>query len=79
MGGRKVESIKQNPLVKKVGFNRIVLCIVLLLTAPDVRSVLYPDRRLFLRYAPYLKCLELRILPGIFIAGSYIRNRNGRN
>lgn len=31
MGGRKVESIKQNPLVKKVGFNRIVLCIVLLL------------------------------------------------
>lgn len=31
MGGRKVESIKQNPLVKKVGFNRIVLCIVLIL------------------------------------------------
>ena len=53
-----MESIKQNPLVKKVGFNRIVLCIVLLLN---------------------LKCLELRILPGIFIAGSYIRNRNGRN
>ena len=26
-----MESIKQNPLVKKVGFNRIVLCIVLLL------------------------------------------------
>ena len=76
MGGRKVESIKQNPLVKKVGFNRIVLCIVLLLM---YGSVLYPDRRLFLRYAPYLKCLELRILPGIFIAGSYIRNRNGRN
>lgn len=31
MGGRKVEAIKQNPLVKKVGFNRIVLCIVLVL------------------------------------------------
>ena len=31
MGGRKVEAIKQNPLVKKVGFNRIVLCIVLIL------------------------------------------------
>lgn len=31
MGGRKVESIKQNPFVKKVGFNRIVLCIVLIL------------------------------------------------
>ena len=26
-----MESIKQNPLIKKVGFNRIVLCIVLLL------------------------------------------------
>lgn len=31
MGGRKVESIKQNPFVKKVGFNRIILCIVLVL------------------------------------------------
>ena len=29
--GRKVEKIKQNPFVKKVGFNRIVLCFVLLL------------------------------------------------
>ena len=31
VGGRKVEKIKQNPFVKKVGFNRIVLCFVLLL------------------------------------------------
>ena len=31
MGGRKLEKIKQNPFVKKVGFNRIVLCCVLLL------------------------------------------------
>ena len=31
MGGRQVESIKQNPLVKKVAFTRSVLCIVLLL------------------------------------------------
>src|SRR5574344_90822 len=30
-GGRKLEKIKQNPIVKKVGFNRIVLCCVLLL------------------------------------------------
>ena len=31
VGGRRVEKIKQNPFVKKVGFNRIVLCFVLLL------------------------------------------------
>ena len=31
MGGRKLEKIKQNPIVKKVGFNRIVLCCVLIL------------------------------------------------
>ena len=54
MGGRKVESIKQNPLVKKVGFNRIVLCIVLLL-------------------------IELCVLPGIFITGSYVCHCDRRN
>ena len=31
VGGRRVEKIKQNPFVKKVGFNRIVLCFVLIL------------------------------------------------
>lgn len=31
VGGRKVGKIKQNPFVKKVGFNRIVLCFVLIL------------------------------------------------
>ena len=31
MGGRKLEKIKQNPIVKKIGFNRIVLCGVLIL------------------------------------------------
>lgn len=31
MGGRELEKIKQNPIVKKIGINRIVLCIVLVL------------------------------------------------
>ena len=31
LGGRKLEKIKQNPIVKKLGFNRIVLCLVLIL------------------------------------------------
>lgn len=31
VGGRKVGKIKQNPFVKKVGFNRVVLCFVLIL------------------------------------------------
>ncbi len=31
MGGRKLEKMKQNPIVKKLGFNRIVLCGVLIL------------------------------------------------
>ncbi len=31
LGGRKLEKIKQNPIIKKIGINRIVLCGVLLL------------------------------------------------
>ena len=31
IGGREVEKIKQNPLVKKIGFNRIVLVVLLIL------------------------------------------------
>lgn len=31
IGGREVEKIKQNPLVKKIGFNRIVLIVLLIL------------------------------------------------
>lgn len=31
LGGRKVEKIKQNPIIKKIGFNRIVLVGVLIL------------------------------------------------
>ena len=31
LGGRELEKIKQNPIVKKLGFNRIVLCGVLVL------------------------------------------------
>ena len=31
MGGRKLEKLNKIPFVKKVGFNRIVLCCVLLL------------------------------------------------
>ncbi|HBA70472.1 MAG TPA: ABC transporter permease [Lachnospiraceae bacterium] len=31
LGGRELEKIKQNPIVKKIGINRIVLCCVLLL------------------------------------------------
>jgi ribose transport system permease protein len=31
LGGRELEKIKQNPIVKKIGINRIVLCIVLVL------------------------------------------------
>lgn len=31
LGGRKLEKIKENPIVKKIGINRIVLCGVLLL------------------------------------------------
>ena len=31
VGGRRVEKIKQNPFVKKVGFNRLVFCFVLII------------------------------------------------
>ena len=31
VGGRKVGKIKENPFVKKVGFNRILLCVVMIL------------------------------------------------
>ena len=47
-----MESIKQNPLVKKVGFNRIVLCIVLLL----MYGLFCALTGRFLRPSPYFKC-----------------------
>ena len=85
-----MESIKQNPLVKKVGFNRIVLCIVLLLMYGLFCALTGGDffgmRRILsaLNYAYFLGFLSLAVtfvivLPGIFITGSYVCHCDRRN
>ena len=66
-----MEKIKQNPFVKKVGFNRIVLCCVLLLMYGLFCALTGGKLR---RNEPNHERTQLCLFPWIFITGCYICN-----
>ena len=68
-----MENFKNSPFVKKVGFNRIVLCGVLLVMYIAF-AIISPVFKLF----PNPECIELCLLSRIPGIGSYLCDRHRR-
>ena len=59
-----MENFKNSPIVKKLGFNRIILCGVLVLMY-ILFSIVEPS---FVSYSRIISALKLCVLPGAFLA-----------
>ena len=71
-----MENLKQNPIVKKLGLNRILLVCVLILMFLVFKVVLgnkFPAVDSIRVY------FELCVFPGLLVTWRYIRNRYRRN